>query len=626
MSEKNETGIRTRPNDQESHRTSRNRVSGQNRTSGSRPYTRSSRKRRRKKNIFLRFLIIFIVIVGALGTSLYMTKYGLSKEPADLNEYYGISNENQLAVTIDNEVVKVPGMVVDGEPYIEYSVVRDYLNSRFYWDPKENVLLYTLPKDIVSVAVGSKDFYVSKAVNSKEYIILKTEGSTAYIAADFVQQYTNMEYKVHSNPQRIMIVSEWGKTKVAVIKSDTQVRYRAGVKSPILTNVGKKEIVTVIEAEGSWQKVRTKDGFVGYLQASKLKKATTKTISREFNEEPFTNISKNYTINLAWNQVTNSSANTKVLETIAGTKGLTTIAPTWFNFADTAGNINSIASSEYVNYAHQLGLEVWAVLNDFDGGINSTDETYETLSYTSKRENMINQVIAQALQTGIDGINVDIEKVSTECGEHYIQFIRELSVKCRQNGLVLSVDNYVPKAYSSHFNRKEQGIVADYVIIMGYDEHVASSLESGSVASIGFVKEGIEETLKEVPANKVINAMPFYSRLWKETPKTAEELAQQAGTEEANYPTWVESETLDMTEAADRVASAGVTPTWDETAQQNYAQWDADGSTYKIWLEDEASIEARLKLMKEYKLAGSAAWKLGYEKSTIWDVILQYVN
>ena len=180
-----------------------------------------------------------------------------------------------------------------------------------------------------------------------------------------------------------------------------------------------------------------------------------------------------------------------MLEKIAKSKGLTTLAPTWYHVADTEGNIKSISSTDYVNYAHKANIEVWATVRDFDGGINSQKESYELLSHTSRREKLINQLVAAALQTGIDGINVDFEKISKECGEHYIQFIRELSVRCRQNGLVLSVDNYVPKGYNMQYNRKEQGIVADYVIIMGYDEHFAGSPEAGSVSSYNYVKEGI---------------------------------------------------------------------------------------------------------------------------------------
>ena len=129
--------------------------------------------------------------------------------------------------------------------------------------------------------------------------------------------------------------------------------------------------------------------------------------------------------------VTNEDANAGVLQMIAQSKGLTTIVPTWFHVADVKGSLESIASADYVNYAKQAGIEVWAAIRDFDGGINSYEESYELLSHTSSRENLINQLIAEALRIGIAGINVDFEKISEECGEHYIEFIRELSVRCR---------------------------------------------------------------------------------------------------------------------------------------------------------------------------------------------------
>ena len=583
-------------------------------------------RRRRKRNLMLKMSLVIILAVAAIAGAFLWKKYSPSKETYDLNKYYGIEKEGQLAITIDNQVVEPHGMINDGKAYIQYEVIRDYINSRFYWDPNENVLLYTLPKDTISVEVGGKDYSVSREKKSEDYVILKTEGSTAYIALDFVQQYTNIEYEVFSKPDRVMIVTEWGDTKVATVKRDTQVRYQGGVKSPILTEVKKKDEVTIVEEEENWSKVRTSDGFIGYVKKSALKKVETKNISREFEEPVYTNISKDYTINLAWHNVTNQDANGNVLQRIAQSKGLTTIAPTWFHVSDTDGNMNSIASTDYVNYAHQANIEVWATIRDFDGGINSYDESYEFLSYTSKRENLINQLISEALRVGVDGINVDFEKISDECGEHYIQFIRELSVRCRQNGLVLSVDNYVPKGYNMQYDRKEQGIVADYVIIMGYDEYFAGSPEAGPVSSYSFVKEGIEETLKEVPANKIISGIPFFTRLWKETPKTEEELESEEGTDDAQYTMKVESEAMGMDTAKAQVEQAGAEIVWDKDAGQNYATWEADGSTYKIWLEDEQSIEPKLKLMKENKLAGTAAWALGQENADIWNLILKYVN
>lgn len=585
-----------------------------------------ARRRRQRKLVIRFFFFIMVIVVMIIGGAFLWKRYSPSKEKADLNEYYGITGENQLGITVNGEVIHAKSMIADGEPYLEYSAVADWLNDRFYIDFHENLLLYTLPEGTVTAAQGGSDYTLEGEKQSKDYVIFKSEGETAYIALDFVQQYTNMEYKIYDSPKRVAITSEWGKIKTVEAKKDTQVRRLAGVKSPILTELSKGEKVTFLEDEGKWRKVCTEDGFVGYTTKSALEEPKSEKVTREFKEQVYDHISKDYTINLAWHQVTSSAANEMLGQLIAGTKGLTTVSPTWFTVADVQGNMNSLASASYVEQAHQNGLEVWALVRDFDGGIGSQEESYELLSYTSRRANLINQLIAEATSVGVDGINVDFEQISKECGEHYIQFIRELSLECEKHNLVLSVDNYVPRGFNQQYHRKEQGVVADYVIIMGYDEHYAGSYESGSVASYGFVEEGIKKTLEEVPADKVINAVPFYTRLWKETSKSEQELAAEQGTEAAQYPVKVESKTYSMQDAAVRVSEAGASVSWDDDTKQNYAQWEEEGSTYKIWLEDAASVEEKLKLMKEYSLAGTAAWKLGLETADVWNVIEKYVK
>lgn len=605
-----------------------------------RPGRRSSRARRKRRNTVIKWLIFLALIAAAIGIFLIWYRYGSSNEQADLKQYYGLESENDAAVVINNEVVRrdtdlsggesetasAPGKIYNGQYYIEYSVVRSRINKRFYWDPNENKMLYTLPDGSVSVEAGSSEYTDITEQKSEDYVILITEGTTAYIALPFIQAYTNMEYAVYDSPAKVVVTSEWGEIQRSQIKRDTQVRYQGGVKSPILTDVKKSDKVTVLEDEDDWMKVATDDGFIGYVRTRDLKGAETEVRDRSFDEPVYTNIAKGYTINMAWHNVSNSDANSYIQEATASTKGLTTIAPTWFSLADTEGNINSLADAAYVNYAHQAGLEVWAVLRDFHGGISSYEETLEVLSYTSKRNQVIDQVIAAALSAGVDGINLDFELVSTECGEHYVQFVRELSVRCRQNSLVFSIDNYVPQPYNQHYDIEEQGIVADYVVIMGYDEHTDGSYETGSVASISYLENGIADALTSVSAEKLIAGVPFFTRLWFETPKSEEELAQEAGTEAASYPNKISSSAYGMEDAAAAVSAAGVQAQWDETTKQNYAQWEADGGTYKIWLEDTASLEEKLKVIKSNELAGVAEWSLGQESSDVWDLILQYLN
>lgn len=603
----------------------------QNGTRRPQPGKRYSRARRRRRNLLIKMFVVIAALFAVIAGFVLWRKYGSSDERADLKEYFGVTQENDLAVIADNSVIQnedgtAVGKLIDGEAYIEYSVVRDYINERFYWDPNESIMLYTLPNGNVSVQVGSKDYTEVTERKSENYTILKTEGRTAYIALPFIQKYSNIDYNVYENPNRVSITSTWGEVRTAEVKKDTQIRRLGGVKSPILTDVEKSDKVTVLEDEDDWQKVATEDGFIGYIKTSTLRKIQTETTSREFEEPQYTNISVNYKVNMAWHNVENSDANSYILETIADTKGLTTIAPTWFTIADTDGNLTSIASSEYVNYAHQSNLDVWATLRDFHGGINSYDETYAVLSYTSKRENLINQVIGAALQSGIDGINLDFELISEECGEHYIQFVRELSVKCRQNGLVFSIDNYVPMSYNQHYDLEEQGVMADYIIIMCYDEHTEGSYEAGSVSSYNYVKDGIEAALESVPKDKLVAAVSLFTRLWLETPKTEEELAAQEGTDAAAYPMNVTSTALGMDEASETVQAAGAELIWDDTLKQYYAEWQAEEGTYKIWLEDNTSLEEKLKLIQSEEIAGVAEWRLGWNNSSVWDLILQYVN
>ena len=213
---------RRRPDSGEASARSRQRRSSE----GSRQARRRQSRRRRKRNLILKMILFVILLIAAVVGAFLWKKYSPSKEKADLKEYYGIEKEGQLAITVNNEITEPHGMISEGKAYVQYETVRDHISNRFYWDPNENILLYTLPKDIVSVEVGSKDYMVSNDKNSEDYVILKTEGSTAYIALDFIQQYTNIDYAVYEKPSRVSIVSEWGKKSVAQVKKNTQVRYR----------------------------------------------------------------------------------------------------------------------------------------------------------------------------------------------------------------------------------------------------------------------------------------------------------------------------------------------------------------------------------------------------------------
>lgn len=567
--------------------------------------------RKKRRNTGLIAILVGIVVVFGIAGAVLLMKYGPTYRTGDLKGYYGITGDDDLAIVIDDTNLEVGGRIIDGIPYIEYSVLRTNLNGRFYWDANEGLLLYTLPNGTVRVEAEQNSYTVTDTIDTKDYVIFKQMEDTAYVALDFVKQYTNMEYAVHENPNRAMIVTGGREIKTATIKKDTEVRYQAGVRSPVLAEVSKGDKVTMIEVLDNWEKVCTSDGFIGYVKAKALGNEETETTSGEgYQEQVYTNIAVDYTINMGWDNVSNETANTYVADTIGRSKGLTTISPTWYNIADSQGNLASISSSDYVVTAHNAGVDVWPTLRDFQGGTDSMESVYEVLSYTSKRGNLISQVIADALDKDVDGINLDFELIDVNCGVHYIQFVRELSVACRQNQLVLSVDNYVPQPYNEHYNIEEQGKVADYVVMMGYDEHTNASETTGSVASLPYVSDGLQTILEQVPSEKVISGVPFFTRIWT--------VAQNGA---------FTSEALGMEDAISHVGAAGATASYDEETGQNYAEWvNLDGSTSRVWLEDYTSQEARLKMMQENNLAGMAAWRLGFESSEIWDLITQYIQ
>ncbi len=568
-------------------------------------------------------VLIIVVIAISIGAKL-VDKYSYSKERADLEEYFGIDSEGEVAIVLGDERVEESARLMDGAYYFDLATVHKYFNERFYEDKNEQLLLYTLPDDTVRVEIGSSSYMTKDGAADLGYPAARYaqaydgSGETLYIAADYVKLFTDYTYQTFTEPDRMQVYAEGyaGESmKTAEILKDTAVRYQGGVKSPILKDMAAGEQVAVLEEMENWSKVKTEDAIIGYVENKRLAEngagdvsvqpqPQTENISAFVNPE-FTSISKPYKINLAWHAVAGTAGNDTLESALENTKGVNVISPTWFALTDNDGNFSSFASRSYVDKAHDMGLEVWALIDNFT---NPDVETYEVLSYTSKRAYLIQGLVDAALEYDLDGINIDFEGLTQDAGEHFIQFIRELSVECRKNGLVLSVDNYVPRGFNDHYERGEQGVFADYVIIMGYDEHYNGSQEAGSVASIGFVEEGIRKTVNEVPPEKVINAVPFYTRIWK--------------SEGANLT----SEAVGMELAEQFVDNHNIEVRWDEVTCQNYGEVQEGGIFYQVWLEDEQSIEAKLNIMQKYNIAGVAAWKLGFEKASIWDVIGNYLN
>ena len=561
--------------------------------------TGRSRKRTRKRKRGCGPAVIagFLLLAAAgCGIGFLYGKYlKPGNEMADKRDVFQVKGE-QVALFLDNELQDEKGIYEDGQVYLPVDWVDDHINQRFYWDDGEKLLVYALPEEIV---------YADTTTKGDADPLLKEKDGEAYLALGLVKNYTDIREEAFATSEikRVFIDTNWDTYETAALRHKTSVRVKGGIRSEIINTEEKGTTVQIIEQMDKWSKVRTENGYIGYVPNSRLGKNQEETPVSGFQAPVYTNISLDGKIRLGFHQVTTKDANA-TLDKVADTaKGMNVIVPTWFNITDNEGNYTSLASKEYVDKAHALGLQVWAMFDNISTqeSVKNVDSS-KLFSSTSTRKKLIQDLMKEADTYGFDGFNLDFESLKSSAGPHYVQFIREMSVSCRQKGLVLSVDDYVPTAYSAFYNRKEQGIVADYVIVMGYDEHFAGGA-AGSVASLSYVENGITDTLEEVPKEKLINSVPLYTRVWTE--KDGKTTSKAYGITAAQN--WVEENNVELT--------------WQDNIGQYYGETENENGIQKIWMEETKSLGLKKDLVNKYDLAGIACWKLGFETADIWAVI-----
>ncbi|MEE1162072.1 MAG: glycosyl hydrolase family 18 protein [Lachnospiraceae bacterium] len=563
-----------------------------------------------KKAVPYLITIILILVVGGVFFKLYYDHYMYTNERQDLDAYYGVQDEDDFPVIYENLVSDMHARRFDGACYMDLETVRSLLNSRFYYGTEDNVLIYCLPEEKFVARAGEKSWESDvSGVTQESYAPLVLDGDTVYVALDYVKKFTNIYYAAYEGPNRVVLRNAWGTEKMATVRGSTNMRTLGGVKAPIIAAVEEGTEVLVLEELDDWTRIETADGYYGYVESKYLSEV------REQEMEPVTDVpeyvpqyrSLDGKACIAWNLTYFADSNVEIDGMLKGTKAINVLAPTWFTLSSEDGNINVKASRTYVKKAHENGMQVWGVLDNFQN-----DDLFvytRFLNTLAGRQKVIDTLIEEAQSYNLDGINVDIEGLAEATDVYdFIEFVREISIACRRAGLFISVNNYVPYNYNDHYDLKEQAAFADYVIIMGYDEHIVGSEEAGSVASIGYVEYGIEEALMDVPAERLINGIPFYTIGWT--------------TENGN----VSGQTLDMAEAKAFMKEHDMKKEWNSTAGQNYAEKESGNKLYQIWLEDKKSIETKLDLMESNGLAGLAVWRLGLETNDVWDEIDDYVK
>ena len=562
------------------------------------------KEQQKKKAAPVLVVLILIVLVGAAGVvSFLINRYKPGTEYMAGNEYFNLTDENSVALIQNGELLEEQAVLIGGEPYAAYTYVESQLNSCFYWDEETKGILLTTSGGVQTLLPG--DAAVAKTPGGQPAVQQESDG-TVYISLDVVKEYTDLDYAYYSDPNRVVIRNEWDGVEQATVQSDTaQVRQKGGIKSLILADVQKGDTLLYLENLDNWCKVMTADGYTGYIRTEDISEPEA-IEARTAKKDSYERITRNHKINLVWHQSTSTESNDAMAEMTAEMTGVNVISPTWFSVTDETGTISSLASADYVKLAHEAGREVWGLIDNFNEAFDETTD----LAYASVRSRIIEQLLAEAASCGMDGINVDFENLKEAGIPHYLQFLRELTSAAHAQNLVVSVDTPVPQAYTMYYQRGEQARFVDYMIVMAYDEHFAGSEEAGSVSSLPFVQQAVEEMTRVMPADQVICGIPFYTRVW------TEKFGQSA----------ITSEVLGMDGAKNYAKENQMTETWDASLGQNVATVETSDARYTIWMEDEQSMEEKLKVIQSADLAGVAEWKLGFERADIWSLISEYIE
>lgn len=562
------------------------------------------KEQQKKKAAPVLVVLILIVLVGAAGVgSFLINRYKPGTEYMAGNEYFNLTDENSVALIQNGELLEEQAVLIGGEPYAAYTYVESQLNSCFYWDEETKGILLTTSGGVQTLLPG--DAAVAKTPGGQPAVQQESDGKV-YISLDVVKEYTDLDYAYYSNPNRVVIRNEWDGVEQAMVQSGTaQVRQKGGIKSLILTDVQKGDTLLYLENLDNWCKVMTADGYTGYIRTEDISEPEA-IEARTAKKDSYERITRDHKINLVWHQSTSTESNDAMAEMTAEMTGVNVISPTWFSVTDETGTISSLASADYVKLAHEAGREVWGLIDNFNEAFDETTD----LAYASVRSRIIEQLLAEAASCGMDGINVDFENLKEAGIPHYLQFLRELTSAAHAQNLVVSVDTPVPQAYTMYYQRGEQARFVDYMIVMAYDEHFAGSEEAGSVSSLPFVQQAVEEMTRVMPADQVICGIPFYTRVW------TEKFGQSA----------ITSEVLGMDGAKNYAKENQMTETWDASLGQNVATVETSDARYTIWMEDEQSMEEKLKVIQSADLAGVAEWKLGFECADVWSLISKYIE
>ena len=401
---------------------------------------------------------------------------------------------------------------------------------------------------------------------------------------------------------KVLVIDSLSKEqRKAILNSNQPVKSSTKFIAKTVDRVKKGECVIVISNENGYAKIRTEDGKIGYVKSKKL---ANEVVSRQ-NMEAEKQIQDK--VNLVWDYY--SQVATAPDRTDTKLDGINVVSPSFFSIDKNGNLVENIGErgQAYLEWARNNNCKIWPMVQNA-GDSTMMDTTSKIMNSYEKRKALIESIINVCVKYKLDGINIDFENMRKDDKDLYSRFIIELEPRMKELGLVLSVDVTAPDGsdtWSLCFDRHVIGDVADYIIFMAYDEYGESSTKAGTTAGYDWVELGIKKFLEteEVAPEKLILAVPLYTRLW---------------TEDSSGKVTKKS-VVSMKDIDDTIPS-NVEKKWDDKLKQYYVEYKDGNNVKKMWIEDIKSLKEKVSLISNYKLGGIASWEKGMETDEVWDV------
>lgn len=532
------------------------------------------------------FMGLLLIVVLAAGAFLFVENRGTSKISTKYDKF------NFL--TEDKDIDKEDFSIEDGMIYLSLDYIKEYLDKDIEYDKSSGEV--RINNDHANKVLKLNEYeakFNSGTIDLRAPVIEK-DGKIMLPIEAFIYDY-DVRLRYDKDIRLLLLDYRDKDYDLSKTTSETLLREGASKRSPIIKKLPQGEELYVYGDKGKYYKVRMTEGYAGYV----LKK----DLDENFEKVSFKSTSKNTSdglINLTWDYTYAEHSEDKINQ-IKDIKGLDVIIPTWFSIRNGNGDMIDRGNQNYIKKYNDLGIDVWAYLdNSFDPEI-----THEALSNEKTRKKIINKTLELCKKYGMKGINIDFEHTKIDDRDYITDFVREFRQAAGED-FIITVDvtpQISADVTKEPYDRKALAEIADYMVVMAYDQHWGSSDKAGSVAQYKWVEGSINVLFRNIPNKKMILGVPLYTRIWK---KDGEK---------------VTSKTISMDEVARIIASKGLKPVWDKESQQNYIEYQENGADYKIWIEDANSLEKKVSLVNKYNLAGVGSWRLGFETSNIWDVI-----